>query len=364
MIDPTFNKLGFDEITLERLLNFLPYPFLLSESVDATERTIFLNKKFVQEIGYTAEEIPTIKEWFKFAYPEPDYQKTVVNEWETKSAQAMRIGRDSIVMKARIYTKHRKEKWYEVKASIEGKFHLVAFINIDKEIRREEELERQNENKNQTLSVLTHDIRGPLNNLLGILRLSGQGLITQEQYTRSLNLLSSNVFKLIEFLDTTLQWTRANFAQVNTSFEPVDLHKILMEILQVYENQYQEKKITVSVDVDGIKKIRTDPEIVSIVSRNIISNAIKFTQENGNITITGKKIGNRTTVAFTDTGMGMSPERIGMIVNKKYTSEKGTSGEKGLGMGLQLCNQLLFKIGGKLEIESVINNGTTVTMVL
>lgn len=353
-----------NEIRLEQLMDFLPYPFLISEWKDGNQQNIFVNKKFETEIGYTLKEIPTITDWFKLAYPDSAYQKEVIAKWELKSAQAKRLGRDSVIMKARVHTKQKGEQWYQVKASISGKVNLVAFINIHEEVTRELELEQQNENKNQTLSILTHDLRGPLNNLMSILQLSGQGLITPEEYAHSINSLSSNVFKLIEFFDTTLQWTRSNFAQVHTAFQPTDLQTILEDILHVYRSQYEEKRIQVSVDVRNINNLKTDPEIVSIVSRNILSNAIKFTKENDTIRVSAQPRGNRTVIAFEDTGTGMSQERIDMIVKKDYASERGTAGEKGLGMGLRLCNQLLFKIGGKLEIESEFGKGTIVKMVL
>ena len=109
--------------------------------------------------------------------------------------------------------------------------------------------------------------------------------------------------------------------------------------------------------------IESDREIVTIILRNIISNAIKFTPDNGMITVhvtTGKS----TIIAVEDSGVGMSPELQEMIFSDQYYSASGTRQEKGLGIGLRLCRELAKRIKADLIVDSVVGSGTTVRIVL
>jgi signal transduction histidine kinase len=351
---------GFDVIDVEKVLDFLPYPFLLSEARPTGNRQIFVNKKFEEEIGYTIEEIPTIKHWFIKAYPDPEYRKAIEDEWRRVSEAAVASGLDAVSVKARIQTRNFGQQWYEVKTSLTGRINFVAFININGEIMREEELELLNENKNRTLSILSHDLRTPLNNLTSIIQLSKKGVLTELEYRESLNAIATKVSQLSDFLETTLQWTRSNFDHLLVTKHPVDLRRIVDSILHVYQHSFSEKEIAVAIEMPHSIIIESDSEVLSVVIRNLLSNAIKFTSQGGLITISSNDTG--SAIRIQDNGTGMNTERIQKIQEKNYQSETGTSGEKGLGLGLQLCQQLLSKINGYLQIESVVNKGTIVTV--
>jgi signal transduction histidine kinase len=355
------NKLGLDVISIEKVLDFLPYPFLVSEWRNDSRRNLFVNKKFINEIGYTIDEIPTLEAWFEKAYPDSSYRTEIINAWKEQSSLSEKQD-DSVILKARIYTKHLGKLWYEVKASVSGPVHLVAFININEEILREEELKQLSENKSRTLSILSHDLRMPLSNLHSILTLFEDGSLTKEEYSTSIKTLSQKTFHLLEFLDTTLHWTRNNFESITPSIEDVDVEKITNEILKVYESSYLDKGIKVLVDFKDSKKLRSDREIIGITFRNVFSNAVKFTQ-NGFIKIQSEERSGDYIITITDNGTGMPKEKINAILIGNYQPEKGTRQEKGLGLGLKLCQELLKKVNGKIEIESEPAKGTVVRLV-
>lgn len=131
--------IGIDTLSLIKVLNYLPYPFLLSEYQNGHQFNIYVNKHFVDEIGYPCDEIPTIDEWFKKAYPDPTYREEVIRDWQNKLKNVDPKTDDYIVRQAKIQTKYAGAKWYEVKASIVGPINFVAFINIDQEIVREQD---------------------------------------------------------------------------------------------------------------------------------------------------------------------------------------------------------------------------------
>jgi signal transduction histidine kinase len=354
-------QLGLDAISIEKVLNFLPYPFLVSEWRDDKQCNLFVNKKFSDEIGYTTDEIPTLDEWFEKAYPDHSHRTEVINAWKEQSIRSQEHNAP-VILKARIQTKKNGKLWYEVKASISGTVHMVAFINVDEEIVREQELKRANENKSRTLSILSHDLRMPLGNLYSLIRLFDQGSLTPEEYAANIKILNRKIFHLLEFLDTTLEWTRNNFESINPSIQDVNISSIIDEILKLYESEYLDKDLEILVDLDNDKSLRSDREIVSIVMRNVFSNAIKFTQA-GFIKIDSENHPTHYTITVQDSGTGIAKHRIDNILAGHYTPEKGTKQEKGLGLGLKLCQDVLKKVNGKIEIESEPGKGTLVRLV-
>ena len=129
----TSSIMGIDNVSLVKVLNFLPYPVLVSEFRNGEQHNIFVNKTFIDEIGYTCEDIPTISAWFSNAYPDFEYRNAVISDWNKLVIEAKAMNVDFITKQAQIKTKFQGEKWFEVKASLFGSVNIVAFVNIDDE---------------------------------------------------------------------------------------------------------------------------------------------------------------------------------------------------------------------------------------
>jgi len=351
-------KMGIDNVSLEKVLNFLPYPVLVSEFRNGEQHNIFVNKNFIDEIGYTCDDIPTISAWFVNAYPDFEYRNSVISDWNELVIQAKANNMDFITKQAQIKTKFQGEKWFEVKASLFGSINIVAFVNIDDEIGRERKLELLNENKDRMLSILSHDLRSPLASLHSVLQLLTTNALNESEKSVILTKLTRQVFQMMEFLDTTLQWTRINFSDQKPVPQAVNLQAIIDNILNLYSYSIEEKKLTVRVIIKLENPPVGDPEIFSILLRNLISNAIKYTPIGGDIALEAKERKNACIVEVENSGAAVSSATIDGILNKKYSSERGTLGEKGLGVGLRLCLQLLEGIKGKMEIEAPSANRT------
>jgi signal transduction histidine kinase len=344
--------MGLDNLILEKVLNFLPYPLLVSEFRNGEQHNIFVNKNFIDEIGYTCEDIPTIKAWFVHAYPDYEYRNTVISAWTELVIEAKAKKIDFVTKQAQIKTKFLGEKWFEVKASLFGSINIVVFVNIDDEIRRKRQLELLNENNDRTLSILSHDLRSPLASLHSVLHLMTNNALTEPEKSALLSKLTRQVFQMMEFLDTMLQWTRINFTDQKPAHNAVDLRAIVDKILSLYSDSIEEKKQMVHVMIEMEYPPAGDPEIFSILLRNLISNAIKYTPTGGKIYLKARQDQNACIVEVENSGVAISPETIDGILNKKYNSERGTRGERGLGVGLRLCLQLLEQVKGKMEIEA------------
>lgn len=349
--------------TFQSMLDFLPYPFLISEFRNGVFTNMYLNQKFDDEIGYTLKEIPTIEDWFNVAYPDTAYRDKIIFDWGHEAIESKRKGLNYILLKARIQTKKSGRQWYEVKSSTFGRFQLVAFVNINDVLSRKEELEWKRENQSKMLSILGHDLRQPLLNLLSITQMASTAEINQQEFMKLVEKVNKKTLQVVEFLETTLQWTKLNFDKINVRHEVIDLEQALPAVMQNFYDSCEAKKIKLTLTIEEKKlTATTDPEILAIVIRNLISNAIKFTPNGGTILVRSWRSGNVVYVSVKDSGIGMSQDRIEKVLSDEYTSQTGTQQEKGLGIGLKLCRDILRKASGKLEIESKPGQGTQMTV--
>jgi signal transduction histidine kinase len=357
------NPLNLDAKTVEQLLNCLPYPFLISEIRIGRVETVFLNQKFLDEVGYTLDQIATRDAWFALAYPDLNYRKEVAEIWGKYYEEAIKNGRGDVSMKVKVLTVKHGERWYEVKSTVIERWSFIAFVDIHEEVLLREELQKVNQDKNQILSVLAHDIRSPILNIHGISNLALRSIITPQEFSDVVQNLHEKTKELLEFIDTTLVWTRTNFDSMQVNITKIDLAEIVESILKIYEDVIHQKQISINVSLT--KEINySDREIIKIVVRNLVSNAIKFTPVSGSINIVSEKNKGEFTIKIKDSGEGITPETLSKLLAEIHHSTIGTKGEDGLGLGLKLCRQLLDKINARLEIESEFGKGTLMKIVV
>jgi signal transduction histidine kinase len=343
---------------LHHVADFLPYPFIIAEVINGVHQNTFINESFKQDIGYSLAEIPTIEAWYAHAYPDLEYRNAVINHWNLEEVIAKKTGNVYVRRKSLVTCKKGTKKWYEIKASVVDNLHVVAFIDLDNEIRLQEELKKINSNNDRMLSVLGHDLRAPIANLIGICDLALDHDLLQEEFTVYMQLINQQSNQVLEMLETTLNWSRSNFDTIQINPETIVAKACIESTMAMYKNTYTAKNISINIQVDEATTIFADKEIVSILLRNIVTNAIKFTPTNGQITI--EFTNNQLRV--TDSGVGMTEQKIAEILNNTYTSTRGTANEIGMGMGLQLVQKLAHKIKAELSIESLPEKGSTVQL--
>ena len=236
---------------------------------------------------------------------------------------------------------------------------MVAFVDLDKEIILQEELKSINQNNDRMLSVLGHDLRSPIANLTSISEMALGNEISQSEFVNFIHLINNQSNQVLEMLETTLNWAKLNFNSLQQNDINIDVKTLITTILELYETAYKSKGIIVNIDVDHSNTIHSDIEIVTVIVRNIISNAIKFTPQNGMITI--KLIQNQLTII--DNGIGMTEAMINAIWNSNYASRRGTDNEIGMGMGMQLVLSLSRKIKAAITIQSELSKGTSIVLI-
>ncbi|MEA3444504.1 MAG: PAS domain S-box protein, partial [Bacteroidota bacterium] len=255
--------------------------------------------------------------------------------------------------------------------STKGNGHFIANISTDishqkktentlKESQRE--LSQINKTKDRFFSIISHDLRSPFNSILGFadLLLSNFDHLSDKEkklYVRQINETAGLTYSMIENL---LTWHRAQSGQMIVEPEVIDLNKLIDEIVLISDFQSKAKRIEVISKIVPGTSIIADRNITSTVLRNLLTNAIKFTPQKGEITISAlEQNDNIINICVEDTGIGISESDQPKLFNidEKHTLP-GTNNETGTGMGLKLCKQLVELNNGKLWFESKLGKGS------
>lgn len=239
-------------------------------------------------------------------------------------------------------------------ASLYGKIH-------DQNNRLNEqkaELEELNAVKDRMISVISHDFKSPLNSIKGALQIMGSSMLRQEEQTHLVNDLAVKVEKTSDFLDNLLQWAKSQMNGINYTPNPVNLTRIIKEVIEFVRFQAFGKNITIHEYLDHKIMARADEEMVKLVVRNLLCNAIKFSNSGGDIFIHATTQEKTVLVRIQDQGVGMSEEVKNSLFSDHVRSSRGTNNEKGTGLGLLLCKDYIEKHGGTIGVESEEGKGS------
>ena len=227
--------------------------------------------------------------------------------------------------------------------------------------KNEIELTKLNHTKDKFFSIIAHDLKSPFNAILGFTKLLYEDYndYTDEERLRIIKLLhisSHNTFELIENL---LEWSRIQQGQIVIKKETSSLRCLIDDSIKLFINNAVQKRIVIENNVEHNITICTDTYSIKTIIRNLFVNAVKFTDHEGCITINAKQLENNTEFSISDTGVGMSSEKISKLFRiNEDISTYGTDNEKGTGLGLILCKELINEINGKIWVESQLGKGT------
>jgi len=234
--------------------------------------------------------------------------------------------------------------------------------------RYSEELHELNKNKDKFFSIIAHDLRSPFYGLMGltnILKSEYEELPPDETkaYLDELYSSTSNLYTLIENL---LEWSRIQSGNMTFQPEEIDLKEHMEEVISVLHQTAQLKSISIKSCIDNCFRIYGDRAMIRSLIQNLISNAIKFTHNGGNINISCSKINNDDVeVQVKDNGVGMSEDKISKLFRiDENISSPGTNKEKGTGLGLLLCKEFVEKHGSSINVTSEIGKGTRFSFAL
>ena len=216
---------------------------------------------------------------------------------------------------------------------------------------RTEQLSKANVVKGKLLSIVSHDLRGPLTSLHGLLGLIQDDRLERKEEKVLLKGLAKSLNSSMNLLDNILLWASSQLKSnsVKISIEPIEIKKMVDESIAPFIEYANQKNITITNNVTSECVALADKNMINSVLRNLINNAIKFTLEHGVVTISCRKETEQAIIMITDTGIGISGELIeNFFRSNEVKTRLGTSNEKGAGVGLILCEDLVSQMNGKI----------------
>jgi signal transduction histidine kinase len=251
---------------------------------------------------------------------------------------------------------------YVEQVNQELKVNMEKLEEKNKEIGKlAERLQEVNASKDKLFSIISHDLKNPIISLKGLLSMVEADHITQEEFVQFSSKLKAGVGHIDFTMNNLLQWARTQMQGIRTVPARICLVDLVGENLNFLSGNANHKNIELRNEVTRDLHGYADKNQIHLVLRNLVSNAIKFTPEHGKITVSTcpNEGTNSVTVAVVDTGVGMNGEAIHILFTKKdhYTTY-GTDGEKGSGLGLLLCREMIENNRGKLWVESTPGKGS------
>ena len=252
--------------------------------------------------------------------------------------------------------------------------YIQSLLNVQQQLQRSnEEANRANQAKSEFLSHMSHDIRTPMNGIMGMV----DRIRSHEQEPAviddCLNKIDGASSHLLSLLNDVLDMSELEQGKVKLEHTPFDLNEELQSIRQIVENQPNEKSVTFAFHADGLAHTRLvgSPLHLRRILLNLISNAQKYNKPNGRVNVTVEEAHSDTEKAlyrFTvaDTGIGMSPEFLEQSLYQPFTQEHDGARTvyQGTGLGLSIVDELVRNMGGSIHTESTQNVGTTFTVEL
>lgn len=238
-----------------------------------------------------------------------------------------------------------------------GNYAAIALQNS----RTMEELMATNKTKDKLFSIIAHDLRAPFNSLIGFSELLMEQVsqTTDKKIQKYSTIIHESLNNTYNYLNNLLEWSRLQSNRIEyhpTIFNVSDLVEEVKDFLLV---QAQNKEINIKLKLPKQMPIYADRDLIEVVLINLISNAIKYSNKGADVVVWGKHVDKQDIIYVEDNGVGMSQESLERLFKPEASfSTPGTNNEKGTGLGLVLCNDLIKKHGGQLDVKSELGRGS------
>lgn len=391
-----YNNLGELYILKEEFntaLDYLKKSAILAEKIKAID-VLMENYLFQSRIYFHREELPSALDYHKRYTSLKDSIFGIENQnrvlelqvrfeaesklkvidvlKKTNQLQEIRLGRQRneryfylaaslliLILVFFVYNRYRFKK--NLGALLVDKNKQLEVMNEKLRI-SEKELLTINATKDKFFSIIAHDLKNPFNALLSFSEMLHNNLsvFTKDEikaYVEIIHKATNNLFRLLENL---LQWSSTQTGEIEYRPEQFDLNSLTMNIIQIMGIHAEKKGISIINSLPENASAYGDKNLISTVIRNLISNAVKFTRENGQIRIEGIVKKDEIEIAVIDNGIGINKVDIDKLFRLDCNvTTIGTSEERGSGLGLILCKEFVEKNGGRIWVESEIDIGSS-----
>ncbi|GAB2609591.1 sensor histidine kinase [Belliella aquatica] len=242
---------------------------------------------------------------------------------------------------------------------------LLQFDDVTEEIEireklilQTEELQKLNNLKDKLFSIISHDLKGPILGIRELVKLTADGTISKEEFIDILPEVSKNMDSVSLLLENLLAWTSRQLRGEFVDKNRFDLSNLLKQQYALFEKLAKEKDIHLEVKTEEDLYAFADKNMIDLVIRNLISNALKFSSCGDQVSVIAKKRNNQLLVKIADSGAGISQENLDKLNNGESFTTAGARNETGTGLGLILVKDYIAKNGGELLIKSEVNIGS------
>ena len=224
-----------------------------------------------------------------------------------------------------------------------------------------EKLKEANRTKDKFFSIIAHDLKSPFQGLLGYSQILSDDYSTLSEeeklfFIKNIDAISKNAYLLLEDL---LTWSRLQTGKMEVNLKIFNLVEYINPTISLLSQTALNKEIKLNSFLDNKINVKADQNMLSTIIRNLISNAIKFTNNGGEISISSKPVENFVEINVADNGLGITKDKLDKLFTMDSNiTTKGTANEEGTGLGLLLCKEMVEKQGGSIRVESEIGKGS------
>jgi PAS domain S-box-containing protein len=330
-------------------------PIIIADNTDTACQ--YVNRAFLTQIGYHAEDIPTQTAWFNIVHPDEQYRDEVKETWEKRMELAKSMGESHAHMVTKIRCADGKDRWFDIHENVFGAIKVVTFMDVDELQENYAELTDVLKQKDILFSIIAHDVRSPLSTIRQIVSNYKDFDFSAGDFEgifSGINVQIDYIFNIINSLLIRTSGERGSFIEKR---EHIQLLKFYTKYEDYYKDRMEKHNVRFVFNIPGNVAVNFDPFILDAISRNLIDNAIKYSPDSGNIFITYTE-GEAAEISIRDTGPGMSATQSANILNNTGSRRLKNQITDSFGLGLVMAKEILERHHGKLLIDSEPGKGT------
>lgn len=359
-------KLEEERELLKNIVNILPHTFYVK---DTESRFILANTRLCNLMKVDSPDDLVGKDDFMF-YPEHHAKKYLKDEQDLINERKEIIETDEEV----IDDKGDTRIYYTIKVPLRdnsGNIYAIAGIGKDITGRKtaeerikesQQQLQELNITKDKLLSIIAHDLKNPIHNVLSLADMIIQQFdeLKKSDLMELVSMINQSTKNAYNLLENLLEWSRSQSGRIKFEPEKIEISSFVNKVFSLLDENARQKNITLSFETFDVEEIEADLNMLRTILRNLLSNAIKFTNQGGKIKLSVLHDDKNTIFQVNDTGIGMSQFELSKLFrNDVHHSTNGTANEKGTGLGLLICKEFVDRHGGKIFAESEKGKGSS-----